>query len=52
VEDGAEPVRLEDVSQLLLDFRLPEHVQARVHPGQTGRVRLHAGPQREFTARV
>ncbi|WP_334133491.1 efflux RND transporter periplasmic adaptor subunit [Tepidimonas sp.] len=52
VKDGAELVRLEDVSQLLLDFRLPERLQPRVRPGQTVRVRVDAWPQREFTARV
>ncbi|WP_161595510.1 efflux RND transporter periplasmic adaptor subunit [Tepidimonas charontis] len=52
VRDGAELVRLDDLGELLLDFRLPERLQARVQPGQMVRVRVDGWPERELSARV
>ncbi len=52
VRDGAELVNLEDVSQLLVDFRLPERYQARVASGQNVSVQLDALPGQVFTARI
>ncbi len=52
VRDGAELVNLEDLSQLYVDFRLPERYQARVNPGQSVQVQLDALPGQDFTARV
>ncbi|NIC43155.1 efflux RND transporter periplasmic adaptor subunit [Aquabacterium sp. A08] len=52
VKDGADLVNLEDTSQLVVDFRLPERYQARVAPGQPVQVRLDALPGQTFTARV
>nr|WP_180683997.1 efflux RND transporter periplasmic adaptor subunit [Tepidicella baoligensis] len=52
VREGAELVNLEDLSQLYVDFRLPERYQARVGPGQTVQVQIDALPGQNFTARV
>ncbi|WP_369407332.1 efflux RND transporter periplasmic adaptor subunit [Macromonas nakdongensis] len=52
VKDGADLVKLEDTSQLYVDFRLPERYQARVAPGQPVQVQLDALPGRSFTARI
>lgn len=52
VKDGADLVNLEDTSQLVVDFRLPERYQARVAPGQTVQVQLDALPGQAFTAHI
>jgi len=52
VKDGADLVNLEDTSQLLVDFRLPERYQPRIAPGQSVKVALDALPGQSFAARV
>lgn len=52
VKDGADLVNLEDTTQLLVDFRLPERYQPRIAPGQSVRVELDALPGQTFNARV
>lgn len=52
VREGADLVNLEDLSQLYVDFRLPERYQARVGPGQPVDVQLDALPGQTFTARI
>ena len=43
---------IEDLSQVLVDFRLPERFIARVKPGQTVDVSLDALPGQRFTGRI
>jgi membrane fusion protein (multidrug efflux system) len=52
VKDGADLVNLEDLSMMLVDFRLPERYQTRLKPGQSVDVQLDALPGRRFQARV
>lgn len=52
VKDGADLVNLEDLSMMLVDFRLPERYQTRLKPGQSVDVQLDALPGRKFQARV
>ena len=52
VKDGADLVSIEDLSQVLVDFRLPERFIARVKPGQTVEVSLDAIPDQRFTGRI
>lgn len=52
VKSGTALVRLDDLSSLKLDLRVPERLVARVQPGQTIRVSFDAYPGREFLARV
>ena len=52
VKDGADLVSIEDLSQVLVDFRLPERFIARVKPGQTVDVSLDALPGQRFTGRI
>jgi membrane fusion protein (multidrug efflux system) len=52
VKDGADLVNVEDLSQVLVDFRLPERFIARVKTGQTVDVRLDALPGQRFTGRI
>jgi membrane fusion protein (multidrug efflux system) len=52
VKDGADLVNIEDLSQVWLDFRLPERFVARVKPGQTVDVTLDAIPGRRFTGKI
>jgi membrane fusion protein (multidrug efflux system) len=52
VKDGADLVNIEDLSQVLVDFRLPERFIARVKPGQTVDVSLDALPGQRFTGRI
>jgi membrane fusion protein (multidrug efflux system) len=52
VKDGADLVNIEDLSQVWLDFRLPERFIARVKPGQTVDVTLDAIPGRRFTGKI
>jgi membrane fusion protein (multidrug efflux system) len=52
VKDGAELVNVEDLSQVLVDFRLPERFIARVKAGQTVDVGLDALPGQRFTGRI
>jgi membrane fusion protein (multidrug efflux system) len=52
VKDGADLVSIEDLSQVLVDFRLPERFIARVKPGQAVDVSLDALPGQRFTGRI
>ena len=52
VKDGADLVKIEDLSQVLVDFRLPERYIARVRTGQVVEVTLDAMPGRSFTGRI
>ena len=52
VKDGADLVNIEDLSQVLVDFRLPERFIARVKTGQTVDVSLDAMPGQRFTGRI
>jgi membrane fusion protein (multidrug efflux system) len=52
VKDGADLVNVEDLSQVLVDFRLPERFIARVKTGQTVDVTLDALPGQRFGGRV
>lgn len=52
VKDGADLVNLEDLSTMLVDFRLPERYQTRLKPGQSVELQLDALPGRRFKARI
>ncbi len=52
VRDGVDLVNLEDLSELYVDFRLPERYQARMSRGQSVSVQLDAMPGQIFTGRV
>jgi membrane fusion protein (multidrug efflux system) len=52
VKDGADMVPLEDTRQMLVDYRLPERVGAKVKRGQTVELTLDALPGRSFKAVV
>lgn len=52
VKDGAELVHLEDLSQLVVDFRLPERLQPRVRVGQPLRLQVDARPGQTVPARI
>ena len=52
VKDGADLVNIEDLSQVLVDFRLPERFIARVKTGQAVEVALDALPGQRFDARI
>lgn len=52
VKDGTDLVALEDARQMLVDFRLPERVGAKVKPGQSVDMTLDALPGSNFKARV
>ncbi len=52
VKDGADLVNIEDLSQVLVDFRLPERFIARVKTGQAVEVSLDALPAQTFTGRI
>lgn len=52
VKDGADLINLEDISTMLVDFRLPERVINRVKPGQSVSVVLEALPGKTFTGQV
>lgn len=52
VRDGADLVNIEDLSQVLVDFRLPERFVARVKTGQVVEVSLDALPGQRFTGRI
>jgi membrane fusion protein (multidrug efflux system) len=52
VKDGAELVSLEDLSQLWVDFRLPERYLSRVRVGQPVELVIDAFPDRVFVASV
>lgn len=52
LKDGADIVSLEDMSQMAVDFRLPERYLARVRAGLGVEVAVDALPGRSFSGRV
>ena len=52
VKDGADLVGIEDLSQVLVGFRLPERFVARVKTGQAVDVTLDALPGQRFAGRI
>lgn len=52
LKDGAEIVNIEDLEAMYVDFRLPERLQTKVHPGQPAFVDVDALPHQRFTARI
>jgi membrane fusion protein (multidrug efflux system) len=52
VKDGADLVNIQDLSQMWVDFRLPERFVARVKPGQVVEVSLDAMAGKQFAGRV
>jgi membrane fusion protein (multidrug efflux system) len=52
LKDGADIVNLEDLSAMLVDFRLPERYLARVKVGQAVEIAVDALPERVFKGRV
>jgi membrane fusion protein (multidrug efflux system) len=52
VKDGADLVNIQDLSQVLVDFRLPERFIARVKTGQTVDVSLDALPGQRFIGKI
>ncbi len=52
VKDGADIVNLEDLSSLVMEFRLPEQYLGRIRTGQAVEVMLDAMPQQTYKARV
>jgi membrane fusion protein (multidrug efflux system) len=52
VKDGADIVNLEDLSSVLVDFRLPERYVARMRAGQSVEATIDALPGQRFGGRV
>ena len=52
VKDGADLVDLEDISSMLVDFRLPERYQGKLRSQQSVEMALDAFPGRSFKAQV
>ena len=52
VKAGADIVRLENVSSIKVDFRIPENYLSKIRPNQEISVRLDAYPAEEFKGRV
>lgn len=52
VKDGADLVKIEDTSQVWVDFRLPERYLAQLKPGQAVEVAPDAMPGRTFRGQV
>jgi membrane fusion protein (multidrug efflux system) len=52
VEKGTDIVRLDNISSIKLDFRVPELYAAHVRAGQQVAVRLDAFPGEQFTGRI
>ena len=52
VKDGADLVNIEDTSQLMVDYRLPERYQTRVREGQAVEVSLDALPGQRMRAQI
>jgi len=52
VKKGDDIVRLENISSIKLDFRVPEIYAAQVRPGQQVSVRLDSFPGEHFTGRI
>jgi membrane fusion protein (multidrug efflux system) len=52
VKDGADLVNIEDTSQLMVDYRLPERYQTRIQSGQVVELSLDALPGQSLSARV
>jgi membrane fusion protein (multidrug efflux system) len=52
VKDGADMVNLEDLTQLYVDFRLPERYQSKLSSKQTVEVAIDAMPGLNYQARI
>jgi len=52
VKDGADMVNLEDLTQLYVDFRLPERYQSKLSAKQTVEVVIDAMPGHNYQARI
>jgi membrane fusion protein (multidrug efflux system) len=52
VKAGSDIVRLENVSSIKVDFRIPENYLSKIHPNQEIAVKLDAYPGEEFKGRV
>lgn len=52
LKDGADIVNIEDIDAVLVDFRLPERFQSKIHTGQKAQLNVDALPGRPFTALV
>jgi membrane fusion protein (multidrug efflux system) len=52
LKDGADIVNLEDISQVWVDYRLPERYLDRVKPGLDVEVSVDALPEQRFKARI
>jgi len=52
VKDGADMVNLEDLTQLYVDFRLPERYQSKLSAKQTVEVLIDAMPGNNYQARI
>ena len=52
VKKGDDIVRLENISQVKLDFRVPEGYLSRLRAGETVAVRVDAYPNQTFTGKI
>jgi membrane fusion protein (multidrug efflux system) len=52
VKAGTDIVRLENVSSIKVDFRIPENYLSKIHPNQEIAIKLDAYPGEAFTGRV
>lgn len=52
VKAGSDIVRLENLSSIKVDFKIPENFMAKVRPNQDIALRLDAFPNEQFTGRV
>lgn len=52
VKDGADLVAIEDLSQILVDYRLPERFLSQLKPGQAVDITIDAFPGQQFKAQV
>ncbi|MGC1440844.1 MAG: efflux RND transporter periplasmic adaptor subunit [Burkholderiaceae bacterium] len=52
IKSGTDLVRLDDLSTLKIDIRVPERLLAQVKTGQVIRISIDAYPGKKFTARV
>jgi membrane fusion protein, multidrug efflux system len=52
VKAGSDIVRLENLSAIKVDFKIPENYMAKVRPNQDVAIRLDAYPTEKFTGRV
>lgn len=52
VKKGDDIVRLENISSVKLDFRVPEHYLSKLKPGQEIGIRVDAYPNETFTGKI